>query len=83
MSESEFKEKIVYDTLEDMRNERKFLKRLSIFLCSFIIILISGIIITTVYTHNKIFKFLNETEFESTSEINNNNSTNYGNITRN
>lgn len=59
------------DILNDLRGERKFLKKLCAFLCAVIVVLISGIIFTSVYNQWKIFDFIGETEFESTIDINN------------
>lgn len=81
--ENGFTEKLLIDTLEDMKTERKFLKKLCSFLCVFIVLLILGITGTSIYNQHKLFKFMNETEISSDIEINNDNSTNYGNITRN
>lgn len=72
---------LIRDVMDDLRNERKFIRKICVILCMTIILLIFGIIGTSIYNQNKIFRFVNETEFDSTIEMNNDNSTNFGNIT--
>lgn len=71
---------LIHDIMEDLRNERKFIRKICVILCMIIVFLVFGIIGTSVYNQNKIFTFISESEFESNVEMNNDNSTNYGNI---
>jgi len=77
---------LLKDTLSDMRSERKFIKGLSMFLCSFIILLIIGIIGIGIYGQrtlkNAFNDFINSTELSTSVEMcTDNNSVNYGNLT--
>lgn len=83
MSNDEFTTKLLLDTLDDLKGERKFLKKLCVALCIFVVVLILGIIGTSVYNQKKIFDFINETDISSMVEVNSEDATNYGNITLN
>ena len=71
-------ENLLLDIMTDLRNERKFIRKLCFIMCLIIVLLSFGIIGTSIYNQNKIFKFINETEFESSVEMSNENSVNYG-----
>lgn len=81
--DNEFTTKLLVDTLDDLKGERKFLKKLCVALCVFVVVLILGIIGTSIYNQKKIFDFINETDISSTVEVNSEDATNYGNITLN
>lgn len=68
------------DILNDLRGERKFLKKLCAFLCAVIVVLIVSIVAVSIHYQNKLFKFIGETEIMTSIDMNNKNSTNYGNI---
>ena len=76
-----FTTQLLVDTMNDLKTERKFLKKLCAFLCGFIVLLIIGIVATSIYNQKKIFDFINETDISSSVEVNNDDSTNYGTIT--
>ena len=79
----DFTTKLLVDTLDDLKGERKFLKKLCVALCIFVVVLIMGIIGTSIYNQKKIFDFINETDISSMVEVNSEDATNYGNITVN
>lgn len=76
-------EELIKDIMNDLRNERKFTRKLCIILCTTVIFLVAGIIATSIYNQHKILRFMNECEIESTMEMSNVNSTNYGSINKN
>ena len=88
---NDFTTNLLMDSLNDIRNERKSLKRLCIFLCSLCVLLILGIIGINLYSQNqvkdisekstnKFMDFINNMEFESSIEMSNENSINHGDI---
>lgn len=74
-------ENILYNNLiDDMRDGRSFLHKLCLVLCLIILILSFGLIGTALYCQKKTFDFVNDFDIESTIEMENNDSTNYGSI---
>lgn len=76
---------LLKDTLSDMRGERIFIKKISIFLCCFIICLILGIIGIGIYgqrTLKNVFNdFINGAELSTNVEMTtDNNSINLGDL---
>ena len=79
---------LLKDTLNDVRNERSFVKKLSVFLCCFVIFLIIGIIGIGIYSQrtlrNVFDDFINGSELSTNIEMStDNNSINYGDLTVN
>ena len=72
--------KLLDDILDDLRSERKFLKKLCAFLCAIVVILTVGIVFVMMYSQHKTFEFIEDSEFVSDIDIDNDNSTNYGSI---
>ena len=71
------------DLVDDMRRSRDFLHKMCLALCTIIVALICGIIAESLYFQKKTFDFMKDVDLESTIEMNNDNSTNYGSITAN
>lgn len=83
---------ILNDLLTELRASYKFLKITVLILCSLLFLSFSANIFLSVYSQNQMknlsekyntefMKFMNETDFNSTIEMNNDTSTNNGNIT--
>lgn len=71
------------DIVNDLSENRRFMRNVCKFLCSFIILLIIGIVVVSIHCQNKMFKLINDIDTETSIEMNNDNSMNFGNITSN
>lgn len=80
--ETNFHIQLLSDTLKDLKEERAFIRRVCYILCGAIILLICGIIISNFYHQKKLLEFMENTDIISTIEMQNENSTNYGSITK-
>jgi hypothetical protein len=83
---------ILNDLLTELRASYKFCKMIAIILCGLLLLSFSANIFLTIYSQNivknisekyntELMRFINETEFNSTIEMNNADSTNSGSIT--
>lgn len=77
----DFATQLLVDTLNDLKKERAFIRRLCFVLCGAIILLIGGIVFSSIYHQKKLFDFMQDIDINSAAVIDNDNSTNYGNIT--
>ena len=72
---------LITDTIEDLKNQNKFIKKILVFCIVIILNLIVGIVGLSVYHNERLMDFLNEYSIFSEIYIDtNNNSTNNGSI---
>lgn len=79
--DEKFEVELLKDTLEDLRNQNKFIKCLVKILCAVIIFFILALAGLFVYSHERFVKFVLDYDVSITSSITlDNNSQNDGNI---
>lgn len=72
---------LITDTIEDLKNQNKFIKKILVFCIVIILNLIIGIVGLSVYHNERLMDFLNESSICSEIYIDtDNNSTNNGSI---
>lgn len=76
----DFTTQLLVDTLNDLKKERTFIRRLCFVLCGIIILLIGGIVFSSIYHQKKLFDFMQDIDITSTTTIDTDSGTNYGNI---
>lgn len=83
---------VLSDVLTDMKEQRKFLKRIVSFLCVVVILLVLGMFGLGIYNQHilhrvsldnaeKVFEFINNSDFNSNVNMNTDNNSNAENIT--
>ena len=78
--ETNFHIQLLSDTLKDLKEERAFIRRICYILCGAIILLIGGIIFSNIYHQKKLLEFMEDIDITSTTTIDTDSGTNYGNI---
>lgn len=74
---------LITDTIEDLKNQNKFIKKILVFCIVIILNLIIGIVGLSVYHNERLISLIENTEFETITENfieTDNNSSNYGDI---
>lgn len=74
---------LLKDTLNDLREQNKFIKKIIFILSGIILSLILGIICLSIYHNEKLMDFVSETEFESVIKTiieTDNQSSNFGSV---